>query len=482
MKAFGLRTRLLAALTLSSIVTLVVAAAALLSPLEDRLRVDGEASVISAVSAARGDFSELRLDPATGALDTDEVSVIASPLRRRSGAQVTMFDDQLNVVYSPVLADLDVPDYYVQIRRALSTQKLVHALIGDELVVVQPIRISKHRYAVVLLKRLQYVSSAVQVVERAFIEAAAVGFAIALMLGIALTRTLLRRLERLRDAARELEQRGLQAPPPTDNGRDEIGELSRAFSAMQSRLRRQESARRSFIATASHELRTPLASLDGMLELLEDDLSSEHLDLEDARERIVRARQQSHRLSRLATDLLDLSRLDAEVELRTEPLELTELARAVLAEFELRAAEHEVHLQAKPSAQPCWANADPGAVARIVRILLDNALRVAPAGSSIEVKIQADENWPRMLVCDRGPGVLESERGLIFERFSRGANTAESPGFGLGLAIGRELATRMGGTLELLDGNDGQAPLGACFVLCLPAAPMSVALSGTPAE
>ena len=89
------------------------------------------------------------------------------------------------------------------------------------------------------------------------------------------------------------------------------------------------------MATASHELRTPLTSLDGMLELLDDDLCSGDADIDDARALLARARAQSRRLGRLAADLLDLSRLDAQVELRSEPVELGELSRAVLAEFEL---------------------------------------------------------------------------------------------------------------------------------------------------
>jgi signal transduction histidine kinase len=324
-------------------------------------------------------------------------------------------------------------------------------------------------------------ASAVGVVETAFIKAAAAGIGIALLLGIGLATALSRRLERLRGAARELtfsgssQQLELRTLLPSDSRRDEIGELARAFVDMQERLRRQEEARHTFLATASHELRTPLTSLDGMLELLQEDLDPAQLDLEDARERTARAREQSRRLSHLASDLLDISRLDAEVELRSEPLELGELARAVVAEFELRAAEHSVRLQTRPAPAPCWVSADPGAVARIVRILLDNALRVAPPETSIEVKICPDESYPRVLVCDHGPGVLESERELIFERFSRGSNTGENHGFGLGLAIGRELATRMGGALELLNSDSTREPPGACFALRLPDAAMSEA-------
>jgi signal transduction histidine kinase len=246
---------------------------------------------------------------------------------------------------------------------------------------------------------------------------------------------------------------------------DEIGELARAFATMHARLRQQEDARRAFVATASHELRTPLTSLDGMLELLADDLAREPIDLVDARERVARAQQQSRRLGGLASDLLDLSRLDAALELRSEPVELGETARAVAAEFDARARERGVALALDELAGQAWAQADPGSVARIVRILLDNALRVAPPGSRILVRIGADDA-PTIEVSDEGPGVHADERELIFERFQRGRRRSDEGGFGLGLAIGSELAQRMRGALVLAD--DGKP--GATFRLTLPRA------------
>ncbi len=475
----GLRPRLLAALLLTSAVTLAVAALALLSPLEQRLREDGEATVKTVLGASRPEFAEIVIDPSTGQLDTQELRKAVSVLRRRSDATVAVLDSQLDVVAPAPSTSENVPDYYGQVRRALRTHQPVHTLIGNELVVAEPIQISGRRYVVVLTKRLDYVASAVAVVRKAFFEAAAAGFLIALLLGVWLTTTLLRRLQRLRDATRELERRGLEASPlPDDRGSDEVGELTRAFARMQSQLRSQEASRRAFVATASHELRTPLASLDGMLELLEDDLDPEQLDLQDARERTASAREQAHTLSQLASDLLDLSRLDAEVGLRSEPLELGELCRAVAAELELDAAKREVALLVAQPPEPCWAQADPGAVARIVRILLDNALRVAPPRSSIEVGSSTDGPWVGLTVCDFGPGIAPAERELIFERFQRGSATGGRSGFGLGLAIGRELAARMGGALELDEtGAGGECPpasidrdQGACFQLRLPAA------------
>jgi signal transduction histidine kinase len=464
-----------AALLLSSAVTLAVAALALLSPLERRLRIDGEGAVFTAIGASRTEFADIGLSRVTRRPNERELAATVALLRRRSGALVvTVLDRQLGTIYTPVNQDLDVPDYYAQARRALSTNRGVHTLIGNQLVAAEPMRIGENGaiYAVVLVRRLQYVTSAFHVVQNAFIEAAAVGFGIALLLGLALTTTLLRRLERLRDAAGELERRGLDAPLPLDERHDEIGDLTRAFASMQTRLRRQEGARHAFVATASHELRTPLASLDGTLELLEDDLDPQRLDLEDARGRTRRAREQSRRLSSLASDLLDLSRLDAEVSLRSEPVELGELCRAVSAEFEHRAGERAVRVDVRQPSQACWAMCDPGALARIVRILLDNAVEIAPPGSSVQVQTAAEGSWAQVTVSDRGPGVPEEEREQIFERFQRGSTSGGGSGFGLGLAIGRELATRMGGSLTLLDGAPGADALGACFVLRLLAAPI----------
>jgi signal transduction histidine kinase len=250
-----------------------------------------------------------------------------------------------------------------------------------------------------------------------------------------------------------------------DHSRDEIGELARTFGAMQSRLRRQEAARRAFVATASHELRTPVASLDGLLELLDEDLRSGQTDLEDARSLIARARGQSRRLGRLAADLLDLSRIDAQTALRSEPVELGELSRAVLAEFDLGISRRGIATTLDDSAGSVWALGDPGSVARILRILLDNAIRLSPEGAEVKVELRNGEQ-ASLSVRDQGPGVPGEERELIFERFMRGRAAGGKAGFGLGLAIGRELARRMGGELVLEDQDEP----GARFTLRLPVA------------
>jgi signal transduction histidine kinase len=319
---------------------------------------------------------------------------------------------------------------------------------------------------VLLVRRsLVGVNSAVSTVRTAFLVAALVALALTLVLGIPLSERIVRRLRVLRHTALRLAHEGPMVDVPADNSRDEVGDLARTFALMQHQLLQQEEARRAFVATASHELRTPLATLDGMLELLDEDLRTGHLDLEDAQDLIDRARAQSKRLGRLAADLLDLSRIDAQVDLRSEPVELGELSRAVMAEFELGTGERGIHTVLHDGIGPVWALGDPGSVARILRILLDNAVRLSPEGGEVSVELQ-NGNAASLSVCDQGPGVPREERELIFERFKRGRQTAGQVGFGLGLAIGRELAERMGGELVL---EDQDCP-GARFTLRLPVA------------
>ncbi len=324
------------------------------------------------------------------------------------------------------------------------------------------------RYVLAVRKSIGEIPDAVRVVTRAFLEAAAAGLGLALILGIALSGRLVARLRRLREAALEVEHDAPLSAVPIDMSRDEVGDLARSLAAMQQRLQRQEEARRSFVATASHELRTPLTSLEGMLELLDDDLRYGDPDLQDARALLERARAQSRRLGRLAADLLDLSRMDAQVQLRSEPVELGELSRAVLAEFELGADERRIHVHLEERQRSVWALGDPGSIARIVRILVDNGVRVSPPDSEIRIRLRRGQTVT-LSVCDQGPGVCEEEREAIFDRFKRGRDTSGQAGFGLGLAIGRELARRMGGELVLEPSGKG----GATFTLTLPVAEAS---------
>jgi two-component system OmpR family sensor kinase len=254
---------------------------------------------------------------------------------------------------------------------------------------------------------------------------------------------LTRRLRRLETAARRIAAGDFSVPIPAE-GNDEIAELAREFDAMRVRLADLDRVRREFIANASHELRTPLFSLGGFLELLAD----EDLDEETRREFIEETRRQVFRLTRLATDLLDLSRLDAgQLEVEEGTADLANVARLLADEFRV-IAETERHplTVAAPSAVPALGDHDR--IVQIGRALVENALRHTPPGTAVEISAEQTDAAATLAVRDAGPGVAEEDRERIFQRFYR-ASGGMASGSGLGLAIAAELAERMDGRLEL---------------------------------
>ena len=452
---------MIGAIVLACAVTLGVAAAALLSPLEHRLRTEELERLADAAVLAKPGLRDI---PAADLRrNSPRLREVTRSLRQRADAQALILDSRQRVLTG---TDIDAAVPFDDAAKALRTRRTVRSIRngpdGERARVALAVRTAGGRVVVVVLRKsLRDVTAAVGVVRRAFTLAALIALAIALLLGIGLASRIVRRLRALRDAALRVAEIGPVAEFRADGARDEVGDLTRAFGTMQVRLREQEQARRTFVATASHELRTPLTSLQLVAEMLREDLASDAPDLEAARLRAARSEVQVRRLSRLAEELLDLSRIDAGVALRSEPVELGAICRAVLTEFEPRGPESApVELSA---ADPCWAFADPGGIVQIVRILVDNARRFAPPETEIRVACAANAGTVAITVTDDGPGVAPEDRERIFERFERGGETGDHGGFGLGLTIGRELARRMGGDLTLRE-----RPSGACFVLELP--------------
>jgi signal transduction histidine kinase len=459
----GLRWRLLLALLLTTAVTLAVVAAVTLSPLRTRLREQSASNLRAAVAEAAPDLGAV-----LGRNETLRILRPATDLNIKTDARIMVSDVNPTPFYDSETGPVNTQALLANLQ-AFRTQATVTSFDGDDLTIAMPLyTVGRETGVVVAQRRLTEVTTAVEQVRDALLAAALVGLAVALMIGLAVSSGLTRRLARLRAAALRITRDGPDAPAPRDDGRDEVGDLARALARMQEELRRQEAARRSFVATASHELRTPLTMLQGTMELLDEDLR-DGADLEDAQDQVASARRELRRLSALAGELLDLSRLDAAVQLRSESVELGEVARAVAAEFALRAAEGGARIDTVPASEPCWGRGDPDAIARVVRILIDNALRYGPPGEPVRVSATSAPDSARIEVADRGPGIPPEESERIFERFHRGRATGPEGGFGLGLAIGRELAERMGGSLRLA-APAGNGAGGTRFVLSVPAA------------
>jgi signal transduction histidine kinase len=312
---------------------------------------------------------------------------------------------------------------------------------------------------VLLAAPLDDVLANVRIIRRSLLVAAGASLVISWLAGYLLAWRFTRRIRRLESAAERLAEGDFETPV-VDRGRDEVGQLADAFNAMRIRLAVLDRARGEFIANASHELRTPLFALGGFVELLGD----EEMDPEVRRDFLVEMRDQIDRLTRLATDLLDLSRLDAgQLEVEIGPFDLAATARVVADEFRAvaEAAGHELSVQVEA---PVEALGDEVRVQQIARVLLENAIRHTPAGTIVTVRVVRRGSDAVLEVGDDGPGIPLEDQKHLFQRFYRAAG-GKASGSGLGLAIASELAVRLGGSIEV-----SSRPGATVFTVNLPVA------------
>jgi signal transduction histidine kinase len=347
--------------------------------------------------------------------------------------------------------------------RALQSGRLRHGVVrtGDERFAEAaiPFNNGQSQYVLLLRDNLQSQLGSVDLVQRRVLLSAGVALFMALLLGYGGAWVFARRIRRLERAADRIAG-GRFDEPLRDSGGDELGDLAVAFDRMRVRLAQLDDARRAFVANASHELRTPLFSLAGFLELMDD----EELDEPTKQEFLDQMRQQVTRLTKLASDLLDLSRLDAgRLSVDHDAVDLAPLGEEVVEEFgpAARAGGHELELEELGGAV---ATADELRVLQIGRILVENALLHTPAGTAVRVRALQRQGSAVLEVEDEGPGIPPGQRDQLFERFYRLDGTRAS-GSGLGLAIAKELAELMNGRITV-DSEPGRT----VFALVLPSA------------
>ena len=240
----------------------------------------------------------------------------------------------------------------------------------------------------------------VRVVKRRMLYATGVALAIAAILGSAAATLHARRIRRLERAANRIAQ-GEFDEPVVDLGDDELGELAAAFERMRVQLAQLDTARKEFVANASHELRTPLFSLAGFLELMAD----EDLDEDTRAGFLVTTREQVDRLTKLAADLLDLSRMDAgRFRVEQEEVVLADAARTLVDEL-TPLAESTGHSLLLETDDRAWALADEERVLQIGRSLAVNALTHTPPGTEIVLTTALHAGRAELAVSDDGPGI-----------------------------------------------------------------------------
>lgn len=276
------------------------------------------------------------------------------------------------------------------------------------------------------------------------------GIALGIVLATTLARPLAADLQRIQQAADGVAAGDLSARTGVER-RDELGTAAAAFDSMAARLQAAEESRRQFLAAVGHDLRTPLAALQATVEALEDGLAPDP-------ERYVRSmRADVDALGHLVDDLFLLATIEAgKLAVERVPIDLTELADESIEALQPMASRQDVGLRlvAAGGVTTVGGSAE---LSRVIRNLLDNAIRHAPAGSEVTVEV-TNGRTAELRVSDAGPGFPPGFVESAFEGFVTGdpARSRASGGAGLGLAIAHGVIAAHGGQIWAEPGPGGR--------------------------
>lgn len=264
--------------------------------------------------------------------------------------------------------------------------------------------------------------------------------------GLFLARRALAPVDRINRAARAIEATDLHQRLPEPVIEDEVGRLARTLNALIARLDAAFARQRQFTADAAHELRTPLTIMQGELEVTLRRVRTG----EEYRETLVGVREQVMYMETLTADLLLLARSDAPLPTPMTRVDLAEITQEVCASLTVLANARGQTLTFE-GAHPVIMAGIAADLARLVRNLVENALRYTPTGGRATVTVQTVDMTAQLKVADTGQGIAPEAIPQLFERFYRAdaARSRAAGGTGLGLAIAQAIVRRHGGEIQV---------------------------------
>jgi len=283
------------------------------------------------------------------------------------------------------------------------------------------------------------------------------------LLGWALARGSLGPIAKITRTARRITGSNLREEVPLDGSGDELDQLAETLNQMISRIRDSVERIHRFNSNAAHELSTPLNAIRNQLGVTLErvrDPDEYRRVLDDVSDRV-------DHLSGAVESMLRLSRSEAGLDPdRVSDLDLTPVLEAVVEFFAPVASDRGIGLCFAPGPPAC-VRGDPAWLQQVFSNLLDNAIKYGRSGDGIRLTTELHGDWVAVSVSDTGPGIPEAELGSIFDRFQRSDRDRNRPGFGLGLALVREITLAHGGRVEV----ESQLDEGTRFTVWLPAQP-----------
>ncbi|NLD48329.1 MAG: cell wall metabolism sensor histidine kinase WalK [Clostridiaceae bacterium] len=287
--------------------------------------------------------------------------------------------------------------------------------------------------AVYLHTRIPEISRAINNIFRFFFLSVAAAIVVSIALVYVFSLRLSKPLKEINNAAKRIAD-GEFDKRLDIRSEDEIGELATSFNNMASALQNLEEMRKGFIANVSHELRTPMTSIHGFIEGILDGTIPEKRQ----KEYLTIVRDETKRLNRLTTDLLDLAKMESgEIRLRPINFNINELIRRCIIKLENLIIQKDIHIEANFEEDEIYVNGDVDSIERVIINLVHNAVKFVRQNGRIILGTSTYRNKVLVFVEDNGIGIDNSEINMVWDRFYKSdkSRSADKTGTGLGLAI-----------------------------------------------
>ncbi|MFC2059304.1 sensor histidine kinase, partial [Chloroflexota bacterium] len=286
------------------------------------------------------------------------------------------------------------------------------------------------------------------------------GGAVAILLGLVLTRQITRPIQRLKRGAVRIADGDLSYRVKVE-AKDELGELGESFNSMAAKLDNSEQARRRLLADITHDLRTPLSVIEGTVDAMLDGVYQPNPD------NLGSIKEETAVLTSMVADLRDLSLAESgQLKLNVEPTSLAELVQRRVSQVEVIARKKNISLRTDIAKGLPLVDIDGGRIEQAVANLLTNALNYTTPGGSVTVTVLSCGDSILVSVTDTGEGITAENLAYIFERFYRvdDARSRKTGGAGLGLAIAKQMVELHGGKIRA----ESEVGRGSTFSFTLP--------------